>query len=204
MNKSTKPSIWTMELVNVLEWKRFEELCMRLFETKGFACKTTNLGSDEGIDIHLYFGKDKPVLDRIVHCKTWSKKVDIESMRAFMATMQAEKARRGTFVSRGGFTQEALDFAAQSSIHTIDCAQLLEMVTNLEMAESIALLERITDGDYITPTCAKCGIKLLPKSLFSDKPYWICANWKPHGLGCITKVYIKPDQLAILKTLQCT
>lgn len=202
MNKSAKPSIWTMELVNLLEWKRFEELCTRLFETKRFTCKTKNLGSDEGIDIHLYFGKDKLVLDRIVHCKTSEKKVGIEPMRAFLATMQSEKAKRGTFVSRGGFAQDALDFAKQNSIHTIDSSQLLELITNLEMTESIALLDHITEGDYITPTCTTCGIKLLPRSLFSDRPYWICANWKPHGTGCITKVYINPNQLTILKTLQ--
>jgi restriction system protein len=204
MKTSVKPSIWTLELVNLLEWKRFEELCTRLFETKGFTCKTTNLGSDEGIDIHLYFGKDKPILDRIVHCKTWEKKVSIELMQEFLTTMRSEKAKRGTFVSRGGFTNEALEFASQNSIHTIDTAQLLEMITSLEMVESLALLENMTDGDYVTPTCAKCAIKLLPKSLFSDRPYWICANWKPHGLGCISKVYITADQLAALKAVQTT
>lgn len=186
----------------MLEWKRFEELCTRLFETKGFTCKTTNLGSDEGIDIHLYFGKDKPLLDRIVHCKTWAKKVDIDLMHEFAAAMQNESARRGTFVSRGGFTQEALAFASQNNIHTLDTAQLLGMITNLGAVESIALLESLTDSDYVTPTCTKCAIKLLPKSLFSDRPYWICTNWKPHGLGCITKVYITPEKLAVLNALQ--
>jgi len=202
MKTSPKPSAWTIDLLNTLEWKRFEELCTRIFETKGFTCKTTNLGSDEGIDIHLYFGKDKPILDRIVHCKTWEKKVGIELMREFFATMQTEKARRGTFVSRGGFAQESMDFAAQNSIHTIDSTQLLEMLANLEQVESVALLEQIADGDYVTPTCAHCGIKLLPKSLFSDRPYWICSNWKPHGQGCIKKIYITPSQLTTLKILQ--
>jgi restriction system protein len=202
MTKSTKPSVWNLELVNALEWKRFEELCTRLFETKGFTCQTTNLGIDEGIDIHLYFGKDKLILDRIVHCKTGEKMVGIEPMREFLATMQSEKARRGTFVSRGGFAPEALDFARQHSIHTLDGAQLLAMINKLDPAESSALLEQITENDYITPTCPHCATKLLPRSLYSDKPYWVCANWKPHGQGCITKVYISPAQLAALKSLQ--
>jgi restriction system protein len=202
MNTPHKPSEWTLELLNLLEWKRFEELCTRLFETKGFTCKTTNLGSDEGIDIHLYFGKDKLILDRIVHCKTWEKKVEVALMREFFSTIHAEKAKRGTFVSRGGFTQEAINYALQTSIHTIDGSQMLEFIGKLEMVESLALLEQITESDYVTPTCAHCGIKLLPKSLFSDRPYWICANWKPQGQGCISKIYMTPAQLSTLKTLQ--
>jgi restriction system protein len=202
MEITTKSSIWTSELINLLEWKRFEKLCTRLFETKGFACKTTNLASNEGIDIHLYFGKDKPVLDRIVHCNTSNQKTGIEPMRALLVLMQSEKARRGTFVSRGGFTQEALDFAAQNNLHTLDSAQLLEMIAGITEPEANLLLEQITENDYVTPTCGCCGIKLLPRSLFSDKPYWICANWKPQGMGCITKIYIDPHQLAALKSLQ--
>jgi restriction system protein len=202
MTTSTTQSGWTLALLNLLEWKRFEELCTYLFETKGFTCKTENLGRDEGIDIHLYFGKDRPVLDRIVHCKTWDKQVGIELMRDFLGTMQSAGAKRGTFVSRGGFTADALEFASGSSIHTIDGSQMLEMIVKLGPDESDALLARMTAGDYVTPTCANCSTKLLPKSLFSDRPYWICANWKPHGQGCITKVYITPDRLAMLKTLQ--
>lgn len=202
MNTPTKPTTWTLELVNALEWKRFEELCTRLFETKGFTCKTTNLGSDEGIDIHLYFGKDRPILDRIVHCKTSGKQVGMDFMRAFQSSMQSQNAKRGTFVSRGGFAQDALNFAAQNSIHTIDSPQLLALITRLDTAESAALLERLTEGDYVTPTCTNCNIRLLPRSLFSDRPYWVCTNWKPHGQGCITKIYINPAQLAVLKTLQ--
>lgn len=185
--------------MNVIEWKRFEELCTRMFEHKGFTCKTQNLGSDEGIDIHLYFGKEKKSLDRIVHCKTWEKKVGVELMRAFFATMQAEKAKRGTFVSRGGFTAEAQACAAEHGIHTIDGKQLLALIANLDPAESDPLLTHITLGDFITPTCAQCGIKLLPRSMVSDRPYWSCENWKPHGQGCLSKMYINSHQLAMMK-----
>ena len=60
----------------------------------------------------------------------------------------------------------------------------------------------VTVIEYASPTCPHCATKLLPRSLYSDKPYWVCANWKPHGQGCITKVYISPAQLAALKSLQ--
>lgn len=191
---------WTPDLLNGIEWRRFEELCTRMFEHKGFTCKNQSHGSDEGIDIHLYFGKETLVLDRIVQCKAWKKKVGVEPMRAFFGTIVSQKAKRGTFVSRGGFTDDALAFASANGIHTIDGNQLLELINNLGPVESKILLERITEGDYTTPTCASCGIKLVARSLDSDKPFWGCKNWKPYGKGCNTKMFMSKDHIESAKS----
>lgn len=199
MNQPHPQTTWTLELINKIEWRRFEELCTRMFEHKGFTCKTQSHGSDEGIDIHLYFGKDALTLDRIVQCKAWKKKVPVEPMRAFLGTIVSTGARRGTFASRGGFTADALQFAVKNNIHTIDGTQLLELIENLGAVESRILLERITEGDYLTPTCASCGIKLVPRSVDSEKPFWGCTNWKPYNKGCNTRMHMTSDQIATLK-----
>lgn len=199
MNTTKKPQHWTLDLLNTIEWRRFEELCVRMFEHKGFTCKTQSHGADEGIDIHLYFGKETLTLDRIVQCKAWKKKVPVEPMRAFLGTIVSTGAKRGTFVSRGGFTSDAMAFAAKNGIHTIDGAQLLELISNLGAVESRILLERVTEGDYTTPTCPSCGIKLVPRSLDSDKPFWGCSNWKPYNKGCNTKMFMSSEHLVALK-----
>jgi restriction system protein len=199
MNTNQKLQSWTLDLLNAIEWRRFEELCSRMFEHKGFICKTQSHGADEGIDIHLYFGKEALTLDRIVQCKAWKKKVPVEPMRAFLGTIVATGASRGTFVSRGGFTEDALQFAAKNRIHTIDGPQLLELIANLGLVDSRILLERITEGDYTTPTCASCGIKLIPRLLDTDNPFWGCRNWKPYNKGCNMKMHMTSDQIAALK-----
>ena len=201
MTTLQKTNGWTLDLLSAIEWRRFEELCTRLFEHKGFICKTQSHGADEGIDIHLYFGKETLALDRIVQCKAWKKKVPIEPMRAFLGTIVSAGAKRGTFVSRGGFTSDAMAFAAKNSIHTIDGGQLLELISNLGPMESRILLERITEGDYTTPTCASCGIKLVPRSVDTDKPFWGCRNWKPYNKGCNTKMFMSNEHLATLKNV---
>jgi restriction system protein len=200
MNKSQRQAVWTLDLLNTIEWRRFEELCTRLFEHKGFTCKAQSHGADEGIDINLYFGKETLTLDRIVQCKAWKKKVGVEPMRAFYGTMISAGAKRGTFVSRGGLTDDAAAFAVKNGIHTIDGQQLLELITKLDPTESRILLERITEGDYSTPTCASCGIKLVARSVDTDKPFWGCKNWKPYGKGCNTKMHMTNEHLAALKS----
>ena len=197
-----KSNDWTLDLLSAIEWRRFEELCTRMFEHKGFTCKTQSHGADEGIDIHLYFGKDTLILDRIVQCKAWKKKVSVEPMRAFLGTIVANGAKRGTFVSRGGFTEDAAQFAAKNRIHTIDGQQLLELIINLGPVASSILLERITEGDYTTPTCASCGIKLVPRALDSERPFWGCKNWRRFNKGCSTKMYMTNEQITTVQSIR--
>jgi len=194
------PNDWTLDLLEAIEWRRFEELCTRMFEHKGFTCKTQSHGADEGVDIHLYFGKDTLILDRIVQCKAWKKKVPVEPMRAFFGTIVSNGAKRGTFVSRGGFSEDAMQFAAKNRIHTIDGQQLLELILNLGPIASRILLERVTEGDYTTPTCASCGIKLIPRALDAERPFWGCKNWKRFNRGCNTKMYMTNEQVTALKS----
>lgn len=84
MTNAKQPTTWTLDLLSRIEWRRFEDLCEKLFEQKGFVCKTQSHGADEGIDVYLYFGKDALVLDRIVQCKAWKRKVGVDPMRAFL------------------------------------------------------------------------------------------------------------------------
>lgn len=101
-------------------------------------------------------------------------------------------------MSRGGFTDDAHKFAQENGIHTIDGEALLELIIRLDPIESRILLERITDGDYMTPTCANCGIKLVPRSIESEKPFWRCRNWKPYGKGCNTKMLMTSEQMVFV------
>ncbi|SOY43817.1 DNA topoisomerase (fragment) [Cupriavidus taiwanensis] len=76
---SEKPEInsWSLEALKLLEWKRFELLCVSYYEAMGFTVKTVPHGPDGGIDATLYkAGLDVPVA--VVQCKAWHKPVKVE------------------------------------------------------------------------------------------------------------------------------
>ena len=65
------PATWTLEALRALEWKRFELLCARYYETVAFKAETLPSGPDGGIDVKLYKQDDsKPIA--IVQCKAWN------------------------------------------------------------------------------------------------------------------------------------
>ncbi len=169
---------WSLELLKKLEWRRFEELCAAYFETLGFTTRTTRVGPDGGAEINLYEnGSEK--LSIVVQCKAWSTStVGIQPVRALRAAMAAGGAGEGVLIASGKFTREARDFAARENISLIDGAELVAKISALLPEQAAALLKQATQGDYLTPTCPSCDVKMAAcTSTDAGRKYWGCPNY---------------------------
>lgn len=177
------PASWSLELINQLEWKRFEELCAGYFSAKGYRAEVTRLGADGGIDIFLY----KPSFSEsavfgVVQCKAWNtNKVGVKPIRELFGVMAAEKAPLGVFITSGEYTKEAKDFAQGKNLKLLTGASLLELVKSLSPEEQEKLLVKITSGDYRTPSCPSCGTKMVQRNSSKGKDignvFWGCSNY---------------------------
>lgn len=175
---------WSAALLGVLEWKRFEEVCAGLFERLGFATKSAICGADSGIDIHLYRPpSDQPVA--IVQCKAWTKKVGVNVIRELRGVMSSEGVAEGIFVTSSSYSDDAIAFAKANQIDLMDGDKVLKAILKLTEEQQASLLRLATAGDYTTPTCASCGVKMIartPKA--GGKPFWGCVNFP----RCTTKL----------------
>lgn len=179
-----KPTEWSGQLLQALEWKRFEELCTAYFEAAGgFTVRPTGLGADGGVDIYLY----SPIAlggapTGVVQCKAWkTDKVGVKQVRELYGIMAAEKARIGIFLATGEYTAEARAFAANKHLQLLSGEDLLGKLRHMPVTTSQRLLEQITAGDYTTPTCPNCGVKMtLRASRKADhigQSFWGCVNY---------------------------
>lgn len=147
---------WTPELLKHLEWRRFEETCAAYFDAAGIDTAST-----------------------VVRCKAWDAyRVGIKPMRELRAAMRTAGAGKGLMVTSGRFTREAAAFAAAEGIELVDGAALLERFAALPAETALALLRLATQGDFLTPTCPGCGIKMTArKSTQGGRTFWGCANY---------------------------
>jgi restriction system protein len=169
---------WNPELLKQLEWRRFEELCVAYFETLGSRTRIAQSGAEGGIDIHLYAeGSDS--VSMIVQCKAWNVYgVGIKSVRKLSAVMASASVGKGALVTSGRFTQEAIAFAGQENIELIDGARLLGEFAALPPEKALALLKFATQGDFLTPTCPSCSIKMISRqSTKQGRKFWGCRNY---------------------------
>lgn len=177
---------WTAELLSVLEWKRFEEVCAGLFERLGFITKSTTHGADGGIDICLYQPPSNlPVA--VVQCKSWTSKVGVNVVRELRGVMTSDGVAEGIFVTTSTYSDDAVAFASANHIDLMDGKAVLNAILKLPEEQQSSLLRLATAGDYTTPTCASCGVKLIrrkPKA--GGKPFWGCVNYPK----CKMKLYV--------------
>lgn len=169
-------SRWTPELLKRLEWRRFEELCAAYFEALGFRAELA--GADGGAAINLY-EQGSASASILVRCSPWNAyRVGIKPVRLLRGAMTSRSVGEGVLVTSGKFTQEARDFAGKQQISLIDGDELLAKITALLPEKARALLELATRGDFLTPTCPSCGIKMIPrKSTARGRTYWGCRNY---------------------------
>jgi restriction system protein len=169
---------WSPQLLKQLEWRRFEQLCAACFEMEGYAVRVARTAADGVVDLHLRQpGSDQPSI--LVQCKAWDAyRVGIEPVRRLHAAMTASRIREGMLVSSGRFTPEAAQHAGGMAIRLVDVTAFLARLAALPAENSAALLALATQGDYLTPTCPSCSIKMVSRrSTRQGRRFWGCRNY---------------------------
>lgn len=181
MNRGAHSSVditrWTPELLKQLERRRFEELCAAYFETLGFRSDLALSGTG-GAAINLY-EKGAERASIVVQCQPWNAyRVGIKPLHGLLDTMVAASVAEGVLVTSGKFTQEAHAFAGKHKISLIDGTDLLAKIGALPPEQALGLLRGATQGDFLTPTCPTCALKMIPrKSTTHGRKYWGCRNY---------------------------
>src|SRR2546423_10666296 len=169
---------WSALLLKQLEWRRFEELCVAYFQALGFQATVVKAGAQGGVDIHLVAdGAEQASI--VVQCKAWDAyRVGIKAARELRSAMSAAGLAEGVLVTSGRFTQEAVDYARKENIHLVDGADLLAKMATLAPEKAAALLKFATQGDFLTPTCPSCSLKMISrKSTNAGRKFCGCRNY---------------------------
>ena len=163
---------WTDELLNALEWRRFEQLCAAYFQALNFRVEETGFG-DGAVDLRLFReGLPHPV---IVKCKAWKWRVGVTEVEELRELMAIEGARQAIFMTTSKFAKDATDFAQGKGVTLIDGAGLLDKLRRLPAEQQAAMLKEVTSGDFRTPSCPSCGIKMRLKH--GRESFWGCATF---------------------------
>lgn len=170
-------SQWSLELVRRLEWRRFQELCSAYFECVGFRVMWTPPGVEGGPDMKLY-EKGSQAASIAVRCKAWNVyTIGIGAIRELIAVLATEKIGEGLFATSATFTPEAQALARKHNIRLLDGTDLLGKLAELPADKNAALLALATQGDYATPTCPACLVKMGPRTSEKDgRRLWGCPN----------------------------
>jgi len=178
--KDTPPKEWTTQLIADLDWRVFEKLCIKLWEEKGFSAKETGAGADGGVDFYLYADSTDQKIGA-VQCKSWSsQQIGVKVFRELQGVVASEELKLGLLMYSGTLSKAASEFLTNSAVtvKSQDGTRILAEIYKLPEERQAALLSEITSGDYASPSCPKCDVKLVRRTARkSGKEFWGCANF---------------------------
>lgn len=169
------PAEWSIGLLRKLEWNRFEKLSAEYFRLLGKRVETVSHGADGGIDARIY-AHNSNVLEYAIQCKAWNSMVGVKLIRELFGVMAHESAGKGIFMTTSTFSEDAKQFAAEHNdkLFLIDGQKFISMILKLPEEKKAKLLAFAAEGDYTTPTCASCGIKMVWRT---KGDFWGCENY---------------------------
>ena len=179
----TKPEIqthWSLNLLNDLEWKRFEEVVSDYYRMTGYRSEVTRMGADGGVDVLLYQNDlETPAI--LIQCKSWSKKVGVNAVRELYGVMAADQVGYGIFATTSDYTNEARQWISGKSMQLLSGNDLVNMFNQLPDDKRREHLMKGLYGNYSTPTCPKCNRKMVSRRATRGKSagssFWGCANY---------------------------
>lgn len=158
----------TTELLQLMEWRRFELLVQRYFTATGLRVKTHLVGADGGVDLYLYRDRSTRPLS-YVQCRSWTQRsVDGRHVRELFAQMAENRVPQGMIVTTGTFTADAETFARQNQIALVTSGELIARFNRLPHMVRARILTDVTAGDFTTPSCPRCNGKLMVREKSSD------------------------------------
>lgn len=172
---------WSRELLSSLEWKRFEEVVAAYVRALGHKARTTRIGPDGGVDVEVLDPATGKV-GSVIQCKAWDAyRVGIKPVRELLGVMAAAKVTEGGFFTTGVFTEEARTFGEENGIDLVDGAEFIRRLGKLPPETADELFTLATEGDYTTPTCPSCDIKMVLRTAGKGRnegsEFWGCRNY---------------------------
>lgn len=122
-----------------MEWQSYEQLTASIYEALGKAngvtiecygaqCKVTGKsGAQHQIDVLVKHSNGLQIVRTAIECKYWNKKVNKPVISTLAGYIQDAGIEKGVVVSKLGFTEQAIQLAAQMNIGLVELREPIEV-----------------------------------------------------------------------------
>ncbi len=169
------PICWTLELLQELEWRRFEIVAAGFFRSIGLDARPLAKGPESEISLQIW-QPGVAALHAVARTRAGMAVVDLDQVRLLYAVMTREQAKQAFYLTGGRFTAESIAAARGIGIFLIDGPTLYKRIVSLPPQQQETLLNVATEGDYRTPSCPDCGRKMALRS-GDFKSFWRCTGY---------------------------
>jgi Restriction endonuclease len=172
---------WRLELLQVVEWKRFADIVAAYLRELGKDAQITRIWANGVVDIAV-LDRTTGQREKLVRCRPWDiETAGIEPVWEFSEELDTpDEMSEGAFFTAGDYSQEARIFARDINLDLVDGRDFLDRILQLPPSSQAALYAVAIAGDNITPTCPNCRTKMMLRAagrgLDRRRDIWSCRN----------------------------
>lgn len=167
-------------LLRRMEWRRFEIVCAEYLRCLGYEVMERGYGRRQGFDLEVGLpGERQP--SHLVKCYGRSRPAGVAPLKDFHTAMRERRVAEGMAFSICGFTRRAERFAAAHRIALLSGEAMCAQIARFDDETRSAMIKVATSGNYTTPMCPACGIRLVlrrkRRTGAGRGEFWGCVNY---------------------------
>jgi hypothetical protein len=175
---------FTQEMLNKLEWKRFEELVAAYYNRTGVVATRTKAGPANPVHVWISWKGEQRPFACVLCVARPSGLVEAQTLQPLSDVLATEDIRRGYVVTSGKFAVSARDLGEEKHLTLLSGDLFLEKLNALPDNVRAELIRDAMAGDYGTPSCPRCETKMARSGM--DGETWHCpqcGNLLPDALA---------------------
>jgi hypothetical protein len=177
------------DLLNGLDLKTFNKLCVSFFDQMGFRASKVSTSNDLNMsDISILYSKNNDKPFSIFQCSVSPGNTPADPIKMFKSAMAGAQLNTGYFLTNTEFSEIAKDFAKENKINLIDAEKFVELANNMpETSQNLLFEIAMARGDkqedfhktdaHFCPKCdTKMNLKVSSEGKYKTGKYWECPS----------------------------
>ena len=177
--ETTLPSTWSAYLIEAIEWRIFDRLCVAFWRSQGNQISGIAERSHDGIDFFVSAPKQKRFRIGVVQTRSALSTVPtIDDMRDLLLLRDNNKLSIAILMYAGKLSNVTHSFCVANDIRLIDANSIALGLKSLKEKEQKHLLKSLIRPDYMIPSCPRCRIKLVKRQTTeTGRLFWGCVSY---------------------------
>jgi hypothetical protein len=172
---TTSLTDWSVDLLQELEWRRFEDLCRSYFDAVGLDARPLDSAPDSAASLQLW-QPGSTSMNAIACTIGGAATIQPNRIRALQEAQQRHKVQQAFLIGAGKFSSDAIAAGKDLGMILMDGPTLLKRILALPSKQQEELLQLAVKGDFRSPTCPVCSRKMSLRS-GDFKSFWRCTGY---------------------------
>lgn len=176
---TTLPRHWSNYLVDNIEWRVFDRLCIAFWRLKGNKISGIAERTTDGIDFFISAPTNKQFRIAVVQTRSsQANSPSIEDINNLLRLKEKNNLSVAILMYADKLSNVVHSYCVSNDVRLFDSDNITKGIKGLAKRDQEQLFKALIRPDYMVPSCPSCLIKLVRRqSVKSGRIFWGCVSY---------------------------